>query len=74
VAENDGSGGHCGGCFTSKIRPRIAWVNLVSPTVSGHILWSLPAVVVSVAIPNLIKKTTKIVTRHDIKLLVVSII
>ena len=56
AAENDGSGGHCGGRFTSEIRPRIARVNLVSPTVSGHILRSLPTVVVSVAIANLAKR------------------
>jgi len=70
AAENDGSGGHCGGCFTSEIRPGITWVNLVCPPVSGHILWSLPTVVVSVAIANLIKKTTKIVNRNSIKLII----
>jgi hypothetical protein len=59
AAENDGSGGHCGGCFTSEIRPGITWVNLVCPPVSGHILWSLPTVVVSVAIANLINNKNR---------------
>lgn len=63
VAENDGGGRHGGGGFTSKIRPRVAGVDLVGPPVSGHILRPLPAVVVSVSISNL--NQTQFVTNRE---------
>lgn len=54
AAEDNGGGGHgCGG-FSGEIRPGIARADLVSPAVSGHVLGSLPAVVVSVPISHLI--------------------
>lgn len=53
ATEYDGSCGQ-GGCgFSGKIRPGVARVDLVSMAVGGHILWPLPAVVVSVSISHL---------------------
>ena len=53
MAEDEGGGGHGGSGFTGKIRPGIAWVNLVCMAVGGHVLWPLPTVVISVSISHL---------------------
>jgi len=56
ASENDGCGGHSGGGFSGEIRPGIARIDLVSVTVRGHVLWPLPAVMVSVSVSHLIVK------------------
>ena len=55
AAKDNGGGGHSGGGFTGEIRPGIARVNLVSSAVSGHVLGSLPAIVVTITISHLTK-------------------
>lgn len=57
AAKDDGGGGHGGGGFSGEIRPRVARVDLVSVSVGGHVLWSLPAVVVTVPVSHLTTKT-----------------
>ena len=56
MPEDNGGGGHSGSCFSGKIRPRVAWIDPVSMTVGGHVLWPLPTVMVAVTISNLIVK------------------
>lgn len=53
AAENDGGGGHGGSGLGSKVGSRVVDVNLVSSSGGGHVLWSLPAVVVRVSISHL---------------------
>lgn len=56
AAEDDGGGSHGGGRFTGKIRPWIAWINPISSAVGGHVLRSLPAIMVTVSISHLTHK------------------
>lgn len=53
AAEDDGSSRHCGGGFTGEVRSRVAWIDSVSSSWSGHILRPLPTVMVCVSITNL---------------------
>ena len=68
TVKDDGGGGHCSSCFSGKIRPGSTWVNLVGGSVSGHVLWPLPTIMVSVTITNLHLVKIKIISTVNIPL------
>ena len=51
--EDNGGGGHGGGCFTGDVGARVGWVDLIGPTRGGHVLGSLPTVMISIGVSNL---------------------
>ena len=65
VSEDEGCGGHSGGGFSGEIRPGIAGVDPVGPPVGRHVLWPLPAVMVTVTISYLIENYQNKINQHS---------